>query len=414
MHEPWDDWIPGVLNRDQMKELCDRKAFSLNAPLEPGVIDESSIDLHLTTEAYRMLSGSVKPSHEDPYRVFLDRSDLAEKLTIQAGEPIRLDAKNTYVFKLREKLGKRLGEMGIHGQATAKSSVGRVDVLARLIVDGMDTYESFAPSCFERGEGDMYLEITPITFAVLVKSGISLSQLRLFYGRPEDVEIKGEELFRAVYATPTNHEGSLTVDISNTKIGGVSAAAFCAESVKGPDGRPPVELWVSESTKGKKVVSTKQTRGSANPTTYWKLKPAEDNGRLKIESESFYILRSKERICVPPGIAVYCRASDETIGEMRIHYAGFVHPLFGRRRSDNTKGTPLIFEVRGHQVNVSLADGERMANLTFYRMSKDAPLGKSKPAPYENQILELSKFFAGWPKKLRRKKGVNDGTVEAA
>lgn len=29
------------------------------------------------------------------------------------------------------------------------------------------------------------------------------------------------------------------------------------------------------------------------------------------------------------GVAVYCRPSDETIGEMRIHYAGFVHPGFG-------------------------------------------------------------------------------------
>jgi dCTP deaminase len=414
MHEPWDDWIPGVLNRDQMRDLCESNAFSLNAPLDSRVIDESSIDLHLTDEAFLMRRGSVKPSHEDPYRVFLDRADLAEKLTIQPGQPIRLDAKNTYVFKLREKLGKRIGELGIHGQATAKSSVGRVDVLARLIVDGMDTYESFAPSCFTRGEGDMYLEITPITFAVLVKPGISLSQLRLFYGRPEDVEIKGAELFRAVYAEPTSHNGSLTVDVTNTKIGGVPAAAFCAESLKAPDNRPPVALWVSESQKGKKSKKASPARGSANPITYWKLKPAEKDGRFKIESENFYILRSKERICVPPGIAVYCRASDETIGEMRIHYAGFVHPLFGRRRRDKTKGTPLIFEVRGHQVHVCLADGERMANLTFYRMSKDAPIGKSKPAPYENQILELSKFFADWPKKLKHPKGVNDGTVEPA
>jgi dCTP deaminase len=269
--------------------------------------------------------------------------------------------------------------------------------LARLIVDGMDKYESFNPGCFESGGGDMYLEITPITFSVLVKPGISLSQLRLFYGNPEKAEVEGRELFRAVYSGAKT-DGSLTVDISNAKIGGLPAAAFYAESVKDC---PPIALWTADGAK----------RGTAIPSANWKLKPADKNARLQIESEKFYILRSKERIRVPPGIAIYCRASDETIGEMRIHYAGFVHPHFGRCRTDDKVGTPLIFEVRGHQVNVSLADGERMANLTFYRMSKDAP--PPKPSPYEDQNLDLSKFFQYWPEKLKYKEGTDDGTVEA-
>ncbi|PYV20373.1 MAG: hypothetical protein DMG27_23200 [Acidobacteria bacterium] len=94
---------------------------------------------------------------------------------------------------------------------------------------------------------------------------------------------------------------------------------------------------------------------------------------------------------------------------MRIHYAGFVHPLFGTRRQDGNRGTPLIFEVRGHQVDVSLADGEKLANLTFYRMSEDCdPEGEA--TPYENQTLQLSKFFGPWPNKLRD----NDGKLEPA
>ena len=122
----------------------------------------------------------------------------------------------------------------------------------------------------------------------------------------------------------------------------------------------------------------------------------EEFKRLYIESDNFYILRSKEKICVPGGVAIYCRASDETIGEMRIHYAGFVHPHFGRLREDGSKGTPLIFEVRGHQLQVSLADNEKMANLIFYRMSEDAPnpsadeLEKEKHGGYGNQNLKLS------------------------
>jgi dCTP deaminase len=86
-----------------------------------------------------------------------------------------------------------------------------------------------------------------------------------------------------------------------------------------------------------------------------------------------------EHISLSGEIAVYCRAIDETIGEMRIHYAGFVHPLFGRERKDRKHGTPLIFEVRGHDVGVTLTDGEKMARLTFYRMSEACEKNKNDP-----------------------------------
>ena len=114
-------------------------------------------------------------------------------------------------------------------------------------------------------------------------------------------------------------------------------------------------------------------------------------------------MRSKERLCLPEGIAVYCRAIDEAIGEMRIHYAGFAHPFFGKDRKDKIEGTPLIFEVRGHNINVNLVDDERLARLAFYRMSKDC----KKPDPedckkndeendYNEQELRLSKYFGFW------------------
>src|SRR5213078_579320 len=109
---------------------------------------------------------------------------------------------------------------------------------------------------------------------------------------------------------------------------------------------------------------------------------------INIEKESFYILRSKELMALPAGIAVYCRATDETIGEMRIHYAGFVHPHFGRDRSDGQTGTPLIFEVRGHDVRVLLKDGEKLARLTFYRMAEYSD--STGPGDYSDQVLKLS------------------------
>jgi dCTP deaminase len=115
---------------------------------------------------------------------------------------------------------------------------------------------------------------------------------------------------------------------------------------------------------------------------------------------------------VPAGVAVYGRAIDETIGEMRIHYAGFVHPFFGTKRQDGRIGTPLIFEVRGHDVNVVLKHGEKMAGLIFYRMSEDAKEKtkeetRKKPT-FMNQDLTLSNYFAKWPEELSSNA---DGTV---
>ena len=56
----------------------------------------------------------------------------------------------------------------------------------------------------------------------------------------------------------------------------------------------------------------------------------------------------------------------------------------------------MIFEVRGHQVDVTLGHGEKMANLIFYRMSKDCSSEDNEQSAYGKQTLQLSKFFEEW------------------
>jgi dCTP deaminase len=408
MDEPWTKWIPGVLSPNQMTELCRIGLLTGHGPLDT-VLDNSSIDLSISGEAYEMIHGSVKPSASYPsYAWFIKNENLARELPPARDGTFLLNARKTYVFKLNEKLNtKGIVAAGFYGQATAKSSIGRVDVLVRLIVDGMHTYECFEPKNLKNRTGEMYLEITPITFHVKVKHGTYLSQLRLFYGKPQAVTIKGRGLFRTALQGTRKPDGSLTVDLTNLEEGQQPVAAFCAIANTPED---PIPLW-------------EEPREEDKPKAWkhWKLKEADGKNRLKVEEPQFYLLRSKERIAVPGGVAIYCRASDETIGEMRIHYAGFVHPLWGKRRGDGTLGTPLMYEVRGHQVDVILADGEKLANLTFYRMSEDVPEPEQevtrsdvpivKTTPYEKQRLQLSKIFSKWPGKLRRN---SDDTVEPA
>ena len=178
--------------------------------------------------------------------------------------------------------------------------------------------------------------------------------------------------------------GDLTVNLRPTPVHH-SESGIAFRALPNAGDMPPIPLWRDTAT------------GLPDPRGYWELLQA-DGKRLTIEERTFHILRSRERICMPKGLAVYCRASDETIGEMRIHYAGFVHPLFGWSRQDGKKGTPLIFEVRGHDVNASLTHGEKLARLTFYRLSEDSAAQPVSPSGggYNSQELNLSSFFAPW------------------
>ncbi len=391
MNKPWKGWIPGVLSKNQIKELC-KQGYITNVDNceddENCPIDYSAIDLTLTDECYRMDKGSVKPVG-DRYEHFIKSQNLAEELTPDDIGAYKLKRSNTYLFKLKERIG--LGNKGarIHGQATAKSTIGRMDVLARLIVDGMDRYEGFDPEGLDKGNGDMYLEITPMTFHVQVKAGISLSQLRLFRGRPENSEIRGEEVYEPLLHVDNScdMDGSLSANLQITHISENEVCAFCANPMEDDD--ESIDLWKREE-----VI----------PCKYWKFLRSDGQGRIKIHKTHFYILRSKEIISLPGDVAVYCRPTDEAIGEMRIHYAGFVHPFFGTKRKDGRKGTPLIFEVRGHDIDVSLKDGEKMARLVFYRMSEPCERVKkkkrSKKNTYNEQDLQLSSIFADWPKKI--------------
>lgn len=386
---PWVDWVPGALNRRQVSQLSRLGLITTEGEHEIE-IGACSIDLSLSARAFLMRNGSVKPSAETPYSTVLSDKTLATPLLQSREGSFLLEKGHTYVFKLRERLSNNLANAKIYGQATAKSSIGRVDVLARLIADHADTYESLDPGTLRRGSGELYLEITPITFDVKVRPGLQTSQLRLFYGSPKDSEIHGREICNTVLG-PDANEPILTLNLAPVRIGGLEVSAFRARS--DPRAGSVVRLW---------------EKGTEIPWKYWSFVQCDKSQRIVIKPGKFYILRSSERLYVPSGVAIYCKASDETIGEMRIHYAGFVHPGFGTaRRPDKGRGAPLIFEVRGHEVPANLCNGEKMANLVFYKMSTN----DKEKSPYDRQTLKLSKIFKNWPLRLKCSK---DGNVDPA
>src|SRR6266849_8753567 len=98
MQFPWDDWIPGVLCKSQVIELCKQGFINGVDPSGPA-IDHSSVDLSLSANAFKMREGSVKPSYTD-YDLILRNKELSEKIEPTNGI-FTLLPKFTYVFQLR-------------------------------------------------------------------------------------------------------------------------------------------------------------------------------------------------------------------------------------------------------------------------------------------------------------------------
>ena len=150
---PWqeDHWLPGVLSKEQVKKLIDRAYLNGVSNFEKAA-DYSAIDLTLSDHGYKMTSGAIKPcgSQEKNYCSFLHDSKYAQELSPDEEGCFKLKKHECYVFQLAERLTTdKLNGSNIFGMATAKSSVGRVDVIARLIIDGMRQYEYFDPEGHE-------------------------------------------------------------------------------------------------------------------------------------------------------------------------------------------------------------------------------------------------------------------------
>jgi len=238
-------------------------------------------------------------------------------------------------------------------------------------------------------EINLYVEVTPITMGIKVRKGNRLNQLRLFNGSPKFSQLNADILeYYGSLLYPLNKypKDYLSVDLTQTAISNTEmASAFMAK----------------EWDNSKEYIDISKPE-SYEPKDFWEPIPWDpDDKTLKIEPNKFYIIRSKERLNLPHDVGVYGQAMTESLGEMRIHYAGFAHPFFGygREYRDSTglmkRGTPLIFEIRGHNVAALLRDGEKIARLKFSRMSGDVA---QKEVSYLEQELTLSKYFRNWSK----------------
>lgn len=366
-----NETVKGVLPSQAIEALIAAGGIHARTAISAEQIQPSSLDLRLGSEAYRVrasfLAGSAGSisARVEQYRLH----------TLDLTKPAVLEKGCVYIVPLQEELAL---PAEISGKANPKSSTGRLDVFTRLITDEGRQFE-VVPAGYK---GRLFAEVVPRTFSIVVRQGERLSQLRLFRGeyQPSDVLLHELEAQEALIFLPDETRGEaaiqnglrLSVDLSG--IDGSEVIGYRARKHA-----PLIDLGKIQHY---------------DPVDFWDPIRRNESRSLILDPEDFYILASHEKVRIPAQYAAEMVPFDPTIGEFRIHYAGFFDPGFGYGAGD-INGTRAVLEVRSHEVPFILEDGQIVASLVFEKLLERprTVYGEGIGSSYQRQGLKLSKHF---------------------
>lgn len=343
--------------------------------IDPGQYQPASLDLRLGSVAYRVRASFVpgdslvqeKLQDLTLYEVPLQHGAILERGAI-------------YVVPLVEDLAL---PPSISGRTNPKSSTGRLDIFTRVITDRSSRFDDIHAGY----HGRLYVEIMSRSFTIRVNEGLTLTQLRLQYG---DHSYSALELACFVTQCPFfyDHSGHALPPFLSPCGRTVSLSFNGASAIAGYKVRHTTE-----------VVDLSQ-RYHYDPALFWE--PITQQFRchtpLILEPETFYLLMSRECIALPLVVAAEILPYDPGAGELRTHYAGFIDPGFGCHGHTRPQGTPVVLEVRPHDVPFLLEDGQPLASmtLTYMDLVPECGYGVEIHSNYTDQQTPFSKHFGPW------------------
>ena len=309
--------------------------------IRPEAVQPASIDLRLGDFAWA-LRCSFLPDVDSTVEEKIDglafqRVDLRDGAVLERDRP--------YLVPLIEELN--LPE-DVRAKANPKSSTGRLDVFTRVITDRHHRFDDIRAGY----RGKLYLEIVPRSFAIQVKTGLSLNQLRLARG---DVRLSDDEIRELQDEFPLLYLDSHALRQSELA---VSDGLFLSLDLSGPTDR----VVGYRAKKNSLPVDLSRIR-AYRWTDYWDPVYPEPGGRVVLEPEIFYLLLSAEGVCIPPQIAAEMMAYDPTAGELRTHYAGFFDPGFGYDPEGGRHGSRAALEVRARDVSFMVEHRQPVCKL---------------------------------------------------
>jgi dCTP deaminase len=289
-----------------------------------------------------------------------------------------------YIVPLLEHLALR---KRVSAMANPKSSIGRLDVFARVITDQGSEFDRVR----EGYKGPIYAELSPRAFSVLVRAGSRLVQLRIRRGSP---------LFRDTALKRLNAEISLV----EPPDGGAPDTAVPRETIRnGLAFTVDVSGAMADGTVGWKArrhtdVVDVDRIGYYDPQDFFEPVHAPHSGKglqgVVLDPNDFYILATREAVVVPPDHAAEMVPYDAFVGEFRVHFAGFFDPGFGSAEAGGV-GSRAVLEVRSHEVPFLIEHGQIVGRLIYEPLiaRPDRLYGRDIRSSYQGQGLALSKHF---------------------
>ncbi|HYG25895.1 MAG TPA: 2'-deoxycytidine 5'-triphosphate deaminase [Caulobacteraceae bacterium] len=331
----------GILPCQSIEAMIAKGEIATQTAWAADQVQPSSLDLRLGERAWRVrasfLPGAGQGIADRLQRVSMHELDLTRGAVFEKG--------CVYIAEVQERLAL---PAGVSARANPKSSTGRVDVFVRLLTETGGTFDDVP----EGYSGRLFLEIAPQTFSVLCRSGTRLNQLRLRSGAPQHLRTT-----------------SVGVDLTLETVG------YRARRHAG-------------------VIDLDKV-AAHDPRDFWEPLSAR-HGELVLDPGEFYILASKESVEIPVLEAAEMTPIDPSVGEFRVHYAGFFDPGFGTAEARGL-GSRGVLEVRSHETPFLLEDGQTVARLVYEPLTeKPTRLYGDSGSHYQSQQLKLSKHFSAW------------------
>jgi dCTP deaminase len=366
---------PGILPWQDIKRLVQVGRISPEVP--DSQIQPASIDLRLGPEAYRVQASFLRGNSTTlltKVRELLDNT-----IDLSAPTPQLLEPGVVYIIPLLESL--RLPN-NVQGIANPKSTTGRLDIFTRLITECGDQFDR-VPQGYS---GQLYVEVCSRTFPIRVRQGMKLNQLRFVRGNSLD-PVRNGALRKLDRAHHLVHEpGS-----APTPDGGIGDGVEIRVDLEGDDESSVVAYKAKDSPRAIEL----DKLNYYEPEDFWERIPRPRQRRIILSKGGFYLLGSKARVSVPLDHAAEMIAHDPSMGEFRVHYAGFFDPGFGYGTAGEIRGTKAVLEVRAYEVPILLEDNDVVGRLHYYPMAAvpEKVYGKSIGSSYQEQGLALSKQF---------------------
>jgi dCTP deaminase len=376
----------GIVPRQSIRQMFEAGEITSLSPLDADQIQPASIDLRLGDYAYPVTTSFLPQREKGVFDKIKELDERYDDFKIDLKGGAMLEKGRVYLIPLLESVKLR---SDVKGFANPKSSTGRLDILTRLITDEGTAFDEVS-----RGyEGQLYLEVVPRSFSVVVKRGTRLSQLRFRKSQTTPKPIPADEWNQLLEQQQVVRSGD-----KDNQLGDTGMLRFTVD-LKGNGKEGCLVGWRAR----KHAPRIDLERRDYDPMDFWEPIYCRGHASLVLDPDEFYILMTKEAIAVPPDYAAEMLPYDTRAGEFRVHYAGFFDPGFGWNAKTNKAGSSRgVLEVRSHEVPFLLEHGQTVGWLRYERMAArpDVLYGQDIKSNYQGQTLKLAKQFRNLPSPL--------------